>query len=704
MDLENNNLFPQAFINWDGGKDGGVRRAFKKNSGRPADKVIETPLNIRLKTWVNDILNVNSLDIPRVILLIGGPGNGKTDAVESCIENFDKALCANGKLYEKFSDLNTLKDGELSPRKCIVNFTDLCEKNNNFLPEIHLVQDATVKDPERRGISPEELLNAELTNFVLGDFKGIYIGCVNRGVLANASSLAHKQNNTQLISLINELVKAASGGPDAPNCWPLDNKNIAIWPMDTESLVSSSESTRTVMHQILDVALDEDKWQEKCSNFEQCPFCQNRISLSTEEAKSNLIKLLHYYELSSSKRWTFRDLYSLVSYLLRGKNEELTIGKTTLSPCDWTARQLNIIEKNDGNVSRAKAPYLLMSKLYSHRLFSLWPRLTKGVHREAKLSVFKRKPSSNLLQEFKAAENHFRALANLSVSESDTIKIILSEGFSEDLDPALLSGNTVIFERTENNKKISVTANDIDERFSMSIKDGYELVKRRISEIEKLLLKNLVLADEFLMEHNHSPLLNKQVKVLQGAIRKFASRLVKRSLGVNLGLCKNVASFEDYANFHDSNFQAKKTVQKIKKLINNNGYFTVPLSTTFGQPVAHRDRNISLLVSEIKPKMVPKHSGIARPQEHLPYVEIHKNRYIPITFNLFSSLIDIDKGLNEASLPEEIFAMLDEVKSVIAGEIVRDEDYLDSNVKIEIGIEQFSIETDDELAFVKDFE
>jgi hypothetical protein len=295
-------------------------------------------------------------------------------------------------------------------------------------------------------------------------------------------------------------------------------------------------------------------------------------------------------------------------------------------------------------------------------------------------------------------------LANLSVNESDTIKIILSEGFSKDLDPALLSGSTVFFERTENKNKIRVTANDIDERFSMSIKDGFELVKRRVSEIEKLLLRNLELADEFLMEHNHSSLVNKQVKILQASIRKFASRLVKRSLGVKLGLCLNVSAFEEYASFHDDNHQAKRTVRQVKKLINNNGSFTVPLSTTFGQPVAHRDRNISLLVSEIKPKMVKPYSGISRPKEHTPYIEVHKNRYIPVTFNLFNSLIDIDKGLNEASLPEEIFALLDEVKSVISGEIVRDKNYLDSNVKIEIGMEQFSIETDEELTFVEDFE
>jgi len=701
MNSEVDKLYPVAFLNWAGSKQGGVRNPFKKNSGRPAGKKIETPLTIKLKNWVGEIVNNNSEDTPRAILLIGGPGNGKTDAVEGCIEDFDKAIKADGVLTGRFAKQYEILEGTLPPRKSIVNFSDLWEPKFGIKPEIHLVQDATEKDTEQNQTNPEKLLNNELINILNGEFKGIYICCINRGVLANASSLAHKENNKPLIKLINELVKAASGGPLAPDSWPLEGQEIAIWPMDVESLVSpASGESVAVMHQILHQALRDKLWQPPCDNHSVCPFCQNKLLLEEKEAQNNLVKLLHFYELCAGKRWTFRDLYSLVSYLFIGDQEELMIGKKLYSPCEWTAKQLEVISKEREDLSFAKAPYLMMSKLYHHRLFSLWPKLNKGDHRTAKLAVLNKPKSSEHYKEYCSASNHFKALANLTNNDSNSIRKILSESFSHYLDPALLSGDVTFFEKNVNNEKINVTADFIDERFGLSISDGLKLVSRRLPELDKRILKNLILADEFLMEHNHSPLLSNQVRFLQASIRQFSSRLVKRSLGVKYGLCKSVKALSDYSKFHDDKKQIKNTERQIRGLINEHGHFSIPLSTTFGQPVAHRDRDISLLVSEIKPKMVKFYDGLSKPKEYLPYISIHKKRYLPVTFNLFKSLREIEKGLNEASLPEEIFAMLDEVKSIIAGEIVRDEDYLDLSAKIKIGSKEFEIDTDEDLAFI----
>jgi hypothetical protein len=700
MDTVIEKLYPTAFLNWTGSKQGGVRNPFKKNSGRPAGKKIETPLTSKLKSWVDELVSGESENTPRAILLIGGPGNGKTDAVEGCIEDFDTAIQAGGVLSERFANQYAIQEGTLPPRKSTVNFPDLWSSKVGIKSEIHLVQDATEKDTDQSNTSPEKLLNNELDSIVSGDYKGIYICCINRGVLANASSLAHKENNLPLIKLINELVKAASGGPDSPDCWPLEGQSIAIWPMDVESLVSPTiEKPDTVMHEILNQALKDRKWDKPCENSSICPFCQNKILLAEKDAQSNLVKLLHYYELCAGKRWTFRDLYSLISYLFIGDLEELTIGKKLYAPCDWTAKQLEFISKERDDLNFAKAPYLLMSKLYHHRLFSLWPKLNKGNHRKAKQSALKKPKSNQFYKEYTRAASHFKAIANLTSSDSNYVRKILTESFSQNLDPALISGETVFFEGIVNNEKTNVTAGLIDERFGLSINDGLKLVSRRLPEADKMILRNLILADEFLMEQNHSPLISNHVRFLQASIRQFSSRLVKRSLGVKYGVCKNIDALINYSKFHNDKKQIKKTESQIRGLINENEKFSIPLSTTFGQPVAHRDRDISLLVSEIKPRMVKLYQGAAKPREHLPYISIHKNRCLPVTFNLFQSLREIEKGLNEASLPEEIFAMLDEVKSIVAGEIVRDEDYLDVSAKIKIGSNVFEIDTDEELAF-----
>jgi hypothetical protein len=203
MNSEIDKLYPTAFLNWAGSKQGGVRNPFKKNSGRPAGKKIETPLTIKLKNWVDELVSGVSENTPRAILLIGGPGNGKTDAVEGCIEDFDKAIQARGELTERFAKQYVIQEGTLPPRKSTVNFPDLWNSKIGIKPEIHLVQDATEKDTEQSNASPEKLLNNELDSIISGAYEGIYICCINRGVLANASSLAHKENNLPLIKLIN---------------------------------------------------------------------------------------------------------------------------------------------------------------------------------------------------------------------------------------------------------------------------------------------------------------------------------------------------------------------------------------------------------------------------------------------------------------------------------------------------------------------
>lgn len=696
MDL-NEQKFPEAFLNWAGSKQGGVRNPFKKLSGRPAGYRIETSLSNRLNQWVQEVVLDYSESTPTAIILVGGPGNGKTDAVEGCIEDFDAKLQANGYLSKKFEDQYNVAEGSLPPRKVTVDFSMFSKKSLNYLPTIELVQDATEKDPEQPTLKPEQLLINELLDIINGNYKGLYICCVNRGILANASSLAHESGIEDLVSLLNTLVKASSGGPSAPDCWPLNGEKLAVWPMDAESLVSTTSSNEvSVMHQILERALDVNKWSEKCENYKVCPYCQNLELLRHKGAIDNLVSLLRNFELSSGKRWTFRDLYSLVSFLFIGDQEERIIDKTLYSPCDWTSKQLEFIASNSDDLQKARAPLLLINRLYMHRLFSLWPRFTRGLHKEAKDLVLKK---STFSSEAKLAEQFFRALAAMPKDSSSAIKKILIEDFSEHLDPGLVSGDIVFFEKQTKLGKESVTANAIDERFSMSIKDGLEIVQTRLSASEKDLLRILSQVDSFLIEHNHSPILTKQIRLLQGTVRQFASRLVKRSLGVRLGICKDVKEFSEYSNYHENPKISKAAVSQIRSLINTEGYFSVPLSTTFGQPVAHRDRNISLLVSEIKPKPLKRENNTKRPLEHLPFILIHKNHFIPLTFSLFRSLKDIKNGLNEASLPEEIFAMLDEVKSVMAGAIVRDQDYLDQNVDLKIGTQIIEIETDDELAF-----
>lgn len=81
MEFERQNelLYPEGLINWSGAKKGGVRQPFQEDSGRPVKEQLTTPLVEKLSSWVQSIL-AGVPGTPSAVLLVGGPGNGKTDA------------------------------------------------------------------------------------------------------------------------------------------------------------------------------------------------------------------------------------------------------------------------------------------------------------------------------------------------------------------------------------------------------------------------------------------------------------------------------------------------------------------------------------------------------------------------------------------------------------------------------------------------
>ncbi|MFJ5240105.1 hypothetical protein ACIP86_25815 [Pseudomonas neuropathica] len=693
-------LYPEGLINWSGAKKGGVRQPFQEESGRPVKEQLKTPLIEKLSNWVDSVIAGTS-GTPSAVLLVGGPGNGKTDAVEGAIETFDRLSGAGGQLLAKFSNQYKNTSGSLPPRRTEVEFNGIVPDGSGMIPVIQLVQDATEKDPAQPGETAESLLLKELRAIRYGEYKGIYIGCVNRGILANTSALAIRTGDTEMASFIAKIVSAVSGGVDAPACWPLQESNLALWPMDVDSLVAprDGDSGSTVAHLVLEKALTEEKWKPACNNKADCPFCQNKTLLASEKARDNLIQFLYYYELASGKRWTFRDLYSLVSHLFIGEPGSLTIDGKSYTPCDWTAKMLQLEAKGPSTLAGARARYLLTSRLYHHRLFSNWPRLASGKHLEAYQAVFAGSKVPDQLDEkaFNMAKYHFGSLKVLAEKEHTAISELLSGDFATYLDPALLYGEQKMYTEAKDGK--IVTVNDVDEHFSLSIKDGLELVSSRLAPSERKLIAQLSEADEALMDQHHPAKVSRQVRRLQSSMRQFAGRLAKRSLGLKYGVSKDVKLFADYAGLYQSDFQHENLEDLVEQLVNEDRrFFTIPLSTTFGQPVAHWDREVSLRVRSVKTSMEMFQGDVSRPANRFPFIKVH-NRYVPVTFALYKALVELEEGLDPASLPQEVFALFDEVKSVTAGQIARDKNFVDGNVDLTIGQETYTLKVGKTIRF-----
>jgi hypothetical protein len=127
--------------------------------------------------------------------------------------------------------------------------------------------------------------------------------------------------------------------------------------------------------------------------------------------------------------------------------------------------------------------------------------------------------------------------------------------------------------------------------------------------------------------------------------------------------------------------------------------FRASLVTTFGQPVAQRSRDIVLLTPAVTVRELAPTAPDGRPPEPIPYLRVDRH-VVPLTFSLFKALREVVAGLHDASLPAEIFALLNGIKSLVSGTLVRDLEMLDEESRIELGNSGQAIEISGETFHV----
>jgi len=623
--------------------------------------------------------------VPTAILLVGGPGNGKTDAVDGLVEDLDDALGLDGKLFRAFAVEYTGANADDPPRRVSVDLASLIAQPPDHLKRtIAIVQDATEADPTRYpGRSAQALLLDELRE-IAGDSSGdIYVCCVNRGKLAEAYTEAQVQGTSaETLHLLTEITTAVTNSPEAKPCWPLRQfPTVVAWPMDIDSLVDpdSPDGERPVVQQIMATAIDESRWPRTCPAGEMCPFCTNQRMLAQDGALDRLAELLRAFELGTGKRWTFRDLYSLVPYMLAGDDEELVLDGNRLDPCQWAAMQLEILEstrKSDA-ARRARALYSLVARLYWHRLFPRWPRLSSQEFTDARKRIAK-----PLKHELSHVEDLFRYLTwagRTSVTES--IAKLISRSFCNLLDPADAHPDEVISTASTR----SFTVREVDEFFSLSVGQGLKLIQRRIPALERELFKRLAAADDALGTDAISSPNRPKADLLQRCIRMFAARLAKRSVGTQAGIYANRSNLIGYKSALRDPEKLRLVQNELKKLINDQqrNLFVVPLMTTFAQPTPPRRRSVNLETTVVK--VLPwRTEPTERPQPQIAYLKVGDDP-VPLTFELYCALRQLRRGMHPGSLNDEVFAMVDRVRARVAGEVVRDEDRLLDDAVIVLG-------------------
>jgi hypothetical protein len=636
-------------------------------------------LLIRLEAWADAVAD-HSSGAPRIVLLVGGPGNGKTEAVEFAIRSLDKALSANGYIIRGLERQFLTQDEAPPPRLAEVS---LIGRTSATATSLQIVQDASAADQLMPTETPPELLVHELQRVIAHGDSSLYLACVNRGVLDDALIIATDSKNNEVRPLLEEVVRSVGMGPNPVQCWPLSMfPAVAVWPMDIETLLKQGigpTDASSAAGQLLNSATKAEEWPllGKCDAGDQCPFCLSRGALSTEPGRSALLTMLRWYELASGKRWSFRDMGSLFSFLLAGAPPDKARG-LSYRPCSWAAAQqkLTFSKAPKDATSRALAPYLLVSRLYKHALFGQWPR--HGI-REMRLWL-----KELGLQNDETLAGLYQFLSDPRRAAIPPTLSSQLEEFCETLDPALADPDTEV-ELSGNTK---VAFRELDIRFSQSVGEGLRYIRKYkcLDILEIDLLKRLDIADRHLSEPSVIKNRPETAARVQALAREFACRLVRRSVGARSAAVYESNTLTDFENVVAGQPELLYDAAKeVEKLLNEDGRFAVVLNTTFGEPTPSAERRVTLTTNKQKVKVATA-PPVVRPKTALRFLSVGSGatgEFIPLTYGLYKSVRDLRDGMVPASLPRAVVALLDITRARLGGHIVRDEELLeDGSIKI----------------------
>lgn len=662
---------------------------FDRGSGRPSGKkVIETNLLARLRNWSRDFAG-DSPDVPRAILLVGGPGNGKTDSIERVIHWLDEDLGLGGALIDELAKRFSPAPGQAVDRLISVDLGLLSNLDDGTI--LDLVQDASAR--AGGGGKPAHcLLVEDLETALVREDRSIYLCCVNRGVLDDALIAATEQSRQSVVELLQAVTTAVGLGHDAPSCWPLDGfEKFAVWPMDMETLLVSLDDPDNVpAGEIIDIAVDVEKWPAhgECHAGELCPFCASRSALGQELQKVSLLQLLRWFELSSGKRWSFRDLFTLLSYLLAGQGRNY--GQDLEDPCKWAAELARSAEvaRTQPSASRkdAAAIFDLLASQYQHALFHSWDA-------DAGSSL-----AGDLRLLGLAKENTGKGLAHFLSSRASTgLPAMIAPSLielCEALDPALADPDDLA------GIGDGIRFREFDARFSRSVESGLRFCSGLgfLTPIEDEVLQRLQGLDARLSDEEIRRSRPAVAKRVQQLVRDFSCRVVRRSLGARSASVldkENLADFENLTQNRGGR-ALEDAARKIEELLNKGGSFGISLTTTFGQPMPPQSRRAMLFVAK-QVVEVPEHSSSSgRPVAPLSFLRIGEEQAsqpIALTYDLFKAVRQLEQGMSSASLPTNILAMMDATRARLAGQIVRDEkSYSRGRGRIELGSTGKSIE------------
>lgn len=686
--------YPAALVDWAGHHSGGVKRLLDPHSGQPNKQLLRTNLLSRLETWAQQLAE-GVTEVPRIVLLVGGPGNGKTEAIDSTIRWLDERLGCSGKLIRELSKAFHPPAGIAVPRLVHVDAGKLAISDRTL--GLDIVQDASATAGNEGRAAPE-LLIEELGKLLRGSDSQAYLCCVNRGVLDDALIHTLENNLEEPRILLEAITRAVSLTYDAPSCWPLEGfPSIAVWPMDAESLlVRPNSEPKPPAATLLAQATAAEHWPAPgtCTASDKCPFCSSQSLLSHEGHRDSLLRILRWYELASGKRWSFRDLFTLVSYLLAGHRPAGQEQQT--DPCGW-AKRLTELDASAAETKRPRkqaltAIFYLATSSYQHALFHRWDKDAAAPLRQDIKDLGLDKDLER--EEARSLMGLYHFLQERKAPYLPTTISTLLEGLVDLLDPALASPDSEV--AVSGRSKIML--GELDIRFSRSLTNGIDYIRKYqvLSATELDLLRRLAKADSLLSSPSIRRKKPTAASRIQRTLRDFACRLARRSICTRSAVVADaliLQSFQQVVEDEEKGQRLHEVAKQVKNLLNKNQNFEVSLTTTFGQPLPPRQRQATLVVPTRQVRMLPL-AQAGRPRSPICFLEVgtgQSTQPIALTYDLFKAVKELERGLSPASLPRTVVALLDTTRARLSGPIVRDQEVL-MDAKIRIGADGTEVE------------
>lgn len=688
----NTNPWLLDLLAWHGHERGGVRVPFHAELGKPLGVTVETPLIVKLRGLAHSIASEQT-GTPRWLFLVGGPGNGKSEAVEAFIEQLDEESQADGQLKTLIA--SKFQREPVTPRRITVNSNELLDKEpilQRTIRRLILIQDASAVDlPD--GNAEQQLIDdlADLITSPCGQ-EPIFVCCANRGLLARALSAIRSAPNHQWMNipavteLLSNLLTATGLGPDAlstdrPDCWPLAyDQRFAAWPLDLDTIVRSEDGP-SPFETMLDSAIKQNRWDSEgncsnCSSKPLCPFYTNSANLRQEDHRGNLLRLLRHGELAVGQRWNFRDAFSLCAELLVGQRQDFVSTDGQTHPCNWVHERVDEITLGEQKPAKMKAAWELTTHMYQQALFPVWPDPEYGLD----MRFVGRSPLDQaIVQVF----NEKRRL------EGTQVRTYLPGLFSEKLDPGHATP-------VNENSLLRLAENE----FGQSVQQGIDTLGGYLPNPAQEFLVILATAEQSWTDTVRE---SAKVQAIVVTLRSLASLLVKRFLGVSHGEYLNQEYLVDYEGlFYDSS-RLRALVQPLRSILasETDQLFRGSLVRAFGQPPPETNRDIVVesQLGVVMPRLAPLSSDV-RPGHYLPWVEIEDER-IPLTFDLYVALRLSTAGCDPGSFLPHTRAAIDKVRNMVAARLSRNrEGIIGGTVTIRVGkLGQLAVNEEDSIEF-----